>query len=303
MEESFCDLSIKDLIEVGAHFGHQTHRWNPKMRIYIFEEKNGLYIIDLAKTLNQLRKVLPQVCKVVKENKSILFVGTKKQAKCVIKEAAIEAGEFFVAERWLGGMLTNMITIRNSVKTLNKIERDLSQRTSYLTKKEIALLAKRRDKLLKNLEGVRYLKKNPGLMIVVDPGYEKIAVAEAKKLKIPVLALVDTNCDPTPIDYVIPCNDDSLKSIRLIINVIKDNIIKTKKQQGIEIVSPIRVIEQDLIQDLPPPAIYPEEEFNSSLSASLLAGVDGFDNDSEKDEDCVKDGILVKQDVSSEDPS
>lgn len=159
MEESFCDLSIKDLIEVGAHFGHQTHRWNPKMRIYIFEEKNGLYIIDLAKTLNQLRKVLPQVCKVVKENKSILFVGTKKQAKCVIKEAAIEAGEFFVAERWLGGMLTNMITIRNSVKTLNKIERDLSQRTSYLTKKEIALLAKRRDKLLKNLEGVRYLKK------------------------------------------------------------------------------------------------------------------------------------------------
>ena len=200
-------------------------------------------------------------------------------------------------------MLTNMITIRNSVKTLNKIERDLSQRTSYLTKKEIALLAKRRDKLLKNLEGVRYLKKNPGLMIVVDPGYEKIAVAEAKKLKIPVLALVDTNCDPTPIDYVIPCNDDSLKSIRLIINVIKDNIIKTKKQQGIEIVSPIRVIEQDLIQDLPPPAIYPEEEFNSSLSASLLAGVDGFDNDSEKDEDCVKDGILVKQDVSSEDPS
>ena len=194
------------------------------MRIYIFEEKNGLYIIDLAKTLNQLRKVLPQVCKVVKENKSILFVGTKKQAKCVIKEAAIEAGEFFVAERWLGGMLTNMITIRNSVKTLNKIERDLSQRTSYLTKKEIALLAKRRDKLLKNLEGVRYLKKNPGLMIVVDPGYEKIAVAEAKKLKIPVLALVDTNCDPDDVDYVIPGNDDAIRAVRLITGVMANAV-------------------------------------------------------------------------------
>ncbi|EPP36271.1 ribosomal protein S2 [Chlamydia psittaci 10_743_SC13] len=268
------------------------------MKIYIFEEKNGLYIIDLAKTLNQLRKVLPHICKVVKDNKSILFVGTKKQAKCVVKEAAIEAGEFFVAERWLGGMLTNMITIRNSVKTLNKIERDLAQRTSYLTKKEIALLGKRHDKLLKNLEGVRHLKKNPGMMIVVDPGYEKIAVAEAKKLKIPVLALVDTNCDPTPIDYVIPCNDDSLKSIRLIINVIKDNIIKTKQQHGIEIVSPIRVIEQDLMQDLPPPAIYPEEEFNSSFSASLLAGFDVESNDDEKNNMLAKQSVDNSEDYS-----
>ncbi|WP_231913652.1 30S ribosomal protein S2 [Chlamydia poikilotherma] len=229
-------------MEAGAHFGHQTRRWNPKMKLYIFEEKNGLYIINLAKTLYQLRHALPQVCKVIKENKPILFVGTKKQAKCVIKEAAIEAGEYFVAERWLGGMLTNMTTIRNSIKTLDKIEKDLTQNSSYLTKKEIALLGKRHQKLLKNLEGIRYLRKIPGLVIVVDPSYEKIAVAEAKKLGIPVLALVDTNCDPTPIDYVVPCNDDSLKSIRLIINAIKENIVNTKKKLGVEIVSPIKAL-------------------------------------------------------------
>ncbi|CAG9046250.1 30S ribosomal protein S2 [Chlamydia abortus] len=258
-EQPLCNPSVKDLMEAGAHFGHQTRRWNPKMKLYIFEEKNGLYIINLAKTLYQLRKALPQVCKVIKENKPILFVGTKKQAKCVIKEAAIEAGEYFVAERWLGGMLTNMTTIRNSIKTLDKIEKDLTQNSSYLTKKEIALLAKRHQKLLKNLEGIRYLKKAPGLVIVVDPSYEKIAVAEAKKLGIPVLALVDTNCDPTPIDYVIPCNDDSLKSIRLIISTVKDSIIDTKKNLGVEIVSPIKTLD---IQDSEDMDVYATDEDN-----------------------------------------
>lgn len=227
-------------MEAGAHFGHQTHRWNPKMRLYIFEEKSGLYIIHLAKTLQQLRKALPQVRKVVEENSPILFVGTKKQAKCVVREAAVESGEFFVSERWLGGMLTNMTTIRNSVRTLDKIEKELANDNNRLTKKEMALLAKRHQKLLRHLEGVRYLKRLPGLVVVVDPSYEKIAVAEANKLGIPVLALVDTNCDPSPINHVIPCNDDSLKSIRLIINVIKDNIIDVKKKLGVEIVSPIK---------------------------------------------------------------
>lgn len=228
-------------MEAGAHFGHQTRRWNPKMKLYIFEEKNGLYIINLAKTLSQLRKSLPVVRRAVEDNKSILFVGTKKQAKCVIREAAIESGEFFVAERWLGGMLTNMMTIRNSIKTLDKIERDLETNQGYLTKKEIALLAKRHQKLLRNLEGVRYMKRLPGLVVVVDPSYEKIAVAEANKLGIPVLALVDTNCDPSPIDHVVPCNDDSLKSIRLVVNVIKDNILDVKRKLGIEIVSPVKM--------------------------------------------------------------
>lgn len=235
-----CNLSIKDLMEAGAHFGHQTRRWNPKMKLYIFEEKNGLYIINLAKTLHQLRKALPYVRQAVEDNAPILFVGTKKQAKCVVREVAVESGEFFVAERWLGGMLTNMSTIRNSVRTLDKIEKELANENNCLTKKETALLAKRHQKLLRHLEGVRYLKRLPGLVVVVDPSYEKIAVAEANKLGIPVLALVDTNCDPSPINYVIPCNDDSLKSIRLIVNVIKDNIIDAKKKLGVEIVSPIK---------------------------------------------------------------
>ncbi|CRI33215.1 30S ribosomal protein S2 [Chlamydia pneumoniae] len=243
LESQSCKLTIKDLMSAGAHFGHQTRRWNPKMKLYIFEEKNGLYIINLAKTLQQLRNALPHIRKVIQDNKTVLFVGTKKQAKCVIREAAIEAGEFFIAERWLGGMLTNMTTIRNSIKTLDKIEKDLSRNQAYLTKKEAALLAKRHQKLLRNLEGIRYMKKAPGLLVVVDPSYEKIAVAEAKKLGIPVLALVDTNCDPTPIDHVIPCNDDSLKSIRLIINVIKENIIEAKHKLGIEIVSPVKSLE------------------------------------------------------------
>ncbi|WP_201456538.1 30S ribosomal protein S2 [Chlamydia sp. 17-3921] len=247
MDSQLYNLSIKDLIKAGAHFGHQTRRWNPKMKLYIFEEKNGLYIINLAKTLQQLRCAVPHVCRVIEENKTILFVGTKKQAKCVIREAAIEAGEFFVAERWLGGMLTNMATIRNSIKTLDKIEKNLARNQFHLTKKEMALLAKRHQKLLKNLEGIRFMKKLPGLLVVVDPSYEKIAVAEAKKLGIPVLALVDTNCDPTPINHVIPCNDDSLKSIRLIINVIKENIIQTKRKLGLEIVSPIKSLESNLL--------------------------------------------------------
>lgn len=237
--ESQCKITIKDLMDAGAHFGHQTRRWNPKMKVFIFEEKNGLYIIDLAKTLHQVRTALPKVQKVVEEGKSIFFVGTKKQAKCVIQDCAEACGEFYVCERWLGGMLTNMSTIHNSIKTLEKIEKELIQGQSYLTKKELALLAKKQQKLQRNLGGIRYAKKLPGLLVVVDPGYEKIAVAEAKKLGIPVIALVDTNCDPTPIDHVIPCNDDSLKSIRLIISEIKDAIIHAKQKLGIEI-APMR---------------------------------------------------------------
>lgn len=279
MESLICDISLRDLIEAGAHFGHQTRRWNPKMKIYIFEEKNGLHIINLAKTLQQLRHSLPFIRQVVEGNKSILFVGTKKQAKCVVRDAAIEAGEFFVSERWLGGMLTNMATIRNSVKTLDKIERNFEYNPSFFTKKEIALLAKKQQKIIKNLEGVRYMKKLPGLLIVVDPSYEKIAVAEARKLNIPVLALVDTNCDPTPIDHVIPCNDDSLKSIRLIINVIKENIIQVKKKLGITIVSPIKISAggfPSFTEEFDDSHPEEEEDTNSDQCEDLLAKK--FDN-------------------------
>ena len=221
-------ISVKDLLEAGAHFGHQTSRWNPKMKRFIFEERNGLYIIDLAKTLQQIRNAVEVVRDVVAKHKSILFVGTKKQAKAVIRELADKCGEFYVCERWLGGMLTNLQTIRQSIKKLERIEKRISTGGEGLTKKELSLLTKDQIKLEKNLSGVRAMRKPPGLVIVVDPSKEHLAVAEANKLGIPVMALVDTNCDPDPIEYVIACNDDALKSIKLIIETLAKAIIDKK---------------------------------------------------------------------------
>lgn len=225
-----AEITIKNLLEAGAHFGHQTSRWNPKMKRFIFEERNGLYIIDLAKTLQQVRNAAEIVKECVKKHKSILFVGTKKQAKGVVKELAEECGEFYVCERWLGGMLTNLSTIRQSIKKLDRIEKQIAAGGEGLTKKELSLLTKEQLKLDKNLSGVRSMRKLPGLVVVVDPSKEHIAVAEAKKLGIPVMGLVDTNCDPDPIDYVIACNDDALKSIKLIINTLTDVIAREKNE-------------------------------------------------------------------------
>jgi len=221
-------ITIKELLECGAHFGHQKRRWNPKMSRFIFETRNGIDIIDLAKTVQQIRDAVEVVRDVVSKRKSILFVGTKKQAKSVIKECAEAAGELYVSERWLGGLLTNLSTIRQSVKTLEKIEKKLAAGGEGWTKKEIGLMGKEQIKLNRNLSGVRAMRKQPGLLIVVDPSKEHIAVAEAKKLGIPVMALVDTNCDPDPIDYVIACNDDALKSIKLILDSITHGIIDRK---------------------------------------------------------------------------
>lgn len=224
------DVSVKDLLEAGAHFGHQKRRWNPKMKRFIFDIRNGLYIIDLAKTMHQLRECREVVEGVVSQRKSILFVGTKKQAKAVIRESAEACGEFYVCERWLGGMLTNMTTIRQSIKTLERIERKVTIGSEGLTKKELSLLAKEQEKLERNLSGVRAMRKVPGLLIVVDPSNEHIAIAEAKKLGIPIMALVDTNCNPDPIDYVIPCNDDALKSVKLIVQSLAQAIVDKKNE-------------------------------------------------------------------------
>lgn len=228
-------VTIKDLLESGAHFGHQRHRWNPKMKRFIFEERNGIYIIDLAKTIQQIRDAVNIVKETVKNRQSILFVGTKKQAKSVIRECAEEAGEFYMCERWLGGALTNLTTIRKSVKTLERIEKKVASGGEGLTKKELSLLSKHQTKLDRNLSGIRAMRKVPGLVIVVDPSREHIAVAEANKLGIPVMALVDTNCDPDPIDHVIACNDDALKSIRLVLKELMQAIIDTKNELYISV--------------------------------------------------------------------
>lgn len=223
-------VTIKELLEAGAHFGHQAHRWNPKMKRFIFEKRNGLYIIDLAKTLQQIRSAVEVVQQVIAQHKSILFVGTKKQAKAVLRELAEECGEFYVCERWLGGMLTNLATLRQSIKKLDQIEKRIASGGEGLTKKEMVLLGKDQIKLDRNLSGVRTMRKPPGLLIVVDPSKEHIAVAEANKLNIPVMALVDTNCDPDPIKYVIACNDDALKSIKIILQTLSHAIIEKKNE-------------------------------------------------------------------------
>jgi small subunit ribosomal protein S2 len=226
-------VTIKELLESGAHFGHQTRRWNPKMKRFIFEERNGIYIIDLAKTLQQIRAAALVVREMVGKRKSILFVGTKKQAKLVIQECAEECGEFYVCERWLGGALTNLSTIRKSVKTLENIEKRITSGGDGLTKKEMSMLTKEQTKLNRNLAGIRAMRKPPGLLVVVDPSKEHIAVAEANKLGIPVMALVDTNCDPDPIDYVIACNDDALKSIKVVLTALMQAIIDKKNDMNV----------------------------------------------------------------------
>ncbi|MCH9626786.1 MAG: 30S ribosomal protein S2 [Chlamydiales bacterium] len=226
------DVSIKDLLEAGAHFGHQKRRWNPKMSRFILEVRNGLYIIDLAKTLQLLRKGIELITQTVSDKKSILFVGTKKQAKSVIRECAEACGEFYVCERWLGGMLTNMSTIRNSIKTLEKVEHNLATGGEGFTKKEMVLLTKKQEKLERNLSGIRSMRKTPGLLVVVDPSHEHIAVAEARKLGIPILGLVDTNCDPDSVDHVIPCNDDALKSVKLIVQALTQAAIDQKNDSN-----------------------------------------------------------------------
>ncbi len=224
------EVAIKDLLEAGAHFGHQTQRWNPKMKLFIFGAKNGIHIIDLAKTVKQLKVAVDVVKDVIASNRSILFVGTKKAAKSTVRESAEACDEFYVCERWLGGTLTNLATIRQSVKKLERIEKRIAQGQEGITKKELSLLTKEQIKLEKNLSGVRGMRKVPGLLIIVDPSKEDIAVAEGRKLGIPIMALVDTNCNPDPIDYVIPCNDDAQRSIKLILDALTQAIIDKKNE-------------------------------------------------------------------------
>jgi small subunit ribosomal protein S2 len=233
-EEKNTKITLEALLEAGAHFGHQKYRWNPKMKKYIFEERNGIYIIDLSKTIQQLRNAEKKIEEVAKSKKPILFVGTKKQARSIVENCAKECEEYYVSHRWLGGMLTNLPTIKKSVKTLERIEKKIAAGGEGLTKKEISQLTKEQGKLEKNLSGIRALRKLPSLMVVVDPKEEHIAISEANKLGIPVIALVDTNCNPDCVDYVIACNDDSLKCIKLILEFFSDIIKNKKKESKIE---------------------------------------------------------------------
>ncbi len=219
-------IAMKDLLEAGVHFGHQTKRWNPKMKEYIFGERNGIYIIDLGKTVRLFREAEEFITQLAQGGRTILFVGTKRQAQDVIAEEAQRSGMFFVNERWLGGLLTNFATIQRSLGRLRDLETMATDgRYDTLSKKEIARNEKERRKLQKNLEGIRGMTRLPDAVFVVDTKKEKIAVDEARKLKVPVIGIVDTNCDPDEVDFVIPGNDDALRAIRLFASRIADAVV------------------------------------------------------------------------------
>ncbi len=225
-------ITIKELLEAGVHFGHQTHRWNPKMKKYIFESRNGIYIIDLQKTAVQLEEAYKFIRDIVSSGQEVLFVGTKKQAKECIKEAANKCGMYYVNERWLGGTLTNFVTIKKSISRLNEIEKQEEEGfLENFTKKEVVKIGNEKAKLKKYLEGIRDMKKIPGVVFIVDPKREKIAIMEAKKLKISVIALVDTNCDPDLIDIPIPGNDDAMRTIALMTGKIADAALEGTEEK------------------------------------------------------------------------
>ena len=219
-------ISMKQLLEAGVHFGHQTRRWNPKMAPYIFTERNGIYIIDLQKTVRKLEEAYNFVRDLSTEGKSVLFVGTKKQAQESIREEATRAGAFYVNARWLGGMLTNFATIRTRVKRMEELEAmDADGRMALLPKKEQILLHKELAKLQTNLNGIRNMKKVPDAIFVIDTNREGIALHEAHRLNIPVVGTLDTNCDPDDVDYGIPANDDAIRSVRLLADFMADAVI------------------------------------------------------------------------------
>ena len=223
-------VSMKQLLEAGVHFGHQTRRWNPKMATYIFTERNGIYIIDLQKTVKKLEEAYSFVKDVAADGKSILFVGTKKQAQDAIREESARCGMFYVNSRWLGGMLTNFKTMRSRVERMNQLKKMQEDGTfDMLPKKEVIKLLHELEKLEKYLGGVKEMKQLPGAIFVVDPRKEHNAIAEAKKLGIPVVAIVDTNCDPDEADYAIPGNDDAIRAIRLISGVMANAVIEGKQ--------------------------------------------------------------------------
>ena len=224
-------ISMKQLLEAGVHFGHQTRRWNPKMKRFIFTERNGIYIIDLQKTVKEVEKAYYFVRDIAMDNKSVLFVGTKKQAQDSIESEAKRCGQFYVANRWLGGMLTNFKTMRSRVARLNKIEdMETNGDMELLPKKEVIQLMHEKEKLLKNLGGIREMKDLPGALFIVDPRKERIAIAEARNLGIPVVAIVDTNCDPDEVDYP----DDAIRAVKLIASKMADAVLEGKQGEQME---------------------------------------------------------------------
>lgn len=229
-------VTMKNLLESGVHFGHQVKRWDPRMKKYIFAERNGIHIIDLQKTIAAIKDGYDEVRRVVASNKSILFVGTKKQAQQAVQKEAERCGMFYVNNRWLGGMLTNFSTIKKSLQRLKKIEKmEIDGTFDNLTKKEVAALQKEKSKLEKNLGGIKEMKELPGAIFIIDTHKEQLAVAEARRMGIPIIAVVDTNCNPEGIDFPIPGNDDAIRAISLFTSIIANAVIESDNEAGLKI--------------------------------------------------------------------
>ncbi|MEI7750953.1 MAG: 30S ribosomal protein S2 [Candidatus Omnitrophota bacterium] len=269
-------ITIKQLLEAGVHFGHQTSRWNPKMKKYIFGERNGIYIINLELTLGCLEKALLFLKQVAAEGKDVLFVGTKKQAQIPLKEAAAACGMPYVNQRWLGGMLTNFETIRKSIKKLDaidKMEQDGS--FQFITKKEIGSLKKEREKLIKNLSGIREMRKVPGAVFVIDAELEKISIAEAQKLGVPVVAVLDTNGNPDNIEYPLPGNDDAIKAVKLFCESVSAALMEGRKEFQKVAQDKADAIQAELAADeaVDTEAALDEDMIAEKLDPKILAGV------------------------------
>jgi len=239
-------VTMKNLLESGVHFGHQTKRWDPRMKKYIFAERNGIHIIDLQKTIASIKEAYEVVRQTVLSGRSVLMVGTKKQAQQTVEREAKRAGMFYVNNRWLGGMLTNFSTIRKSILRLNKIEKmEVDGTFESLTKKEISRLMKEKSRLEKNLGGIKEMKNPPGIIFIIDTRKEAIAVAEALRMGIPIIAIVDTNCNPEQIDYPIPGNDDAIRAITLFTQIIANAVIEAENEVGLEVIETLQDEEEE----------------------------------------------------------
>jgi small subunit ribosomal protein S2 len=269
-------ISMKELLEAGVHFGHQTRRWNPKMKEYIFGERNGIYIIDLQKTLKLFKDAMRYVGEMAAQGKTVLFVGTKRQAQEAIAEEATRAGQYYVNQRWLGGLLTNMATVQKSIKRLKELDAMATEGNwDGRAKKEIVRLERERKHLNLNLSGIKDMKGLPDVLFVIDSNKEAIAVEEARKLGIQVVAVVDTNCDPTKVDYVIPGNDDALRAIRLFTTKIADAVVEGRQLASEQDFAAEKIVSDETpVEDIPEYAQFIDPKFSEQLMSESMPDED-----------------------------
>jgi small subunit ribosomal protein S2 len=289
-EEFVAVVTMKSLLESGVHFGHQVKRWDPRMKKYIFAERNGIHIIDLQKTIQAIKDAYDAVRKTVSSGKTVLFVGTKKQAQQAIQKEAERCGMFYVNNRWLGGMLTNFVTIKKSLLRLKKLEKmEIDGTFENLTKKEIASLGKERAKLQKNLGGIKEMKDPPGILFIIDTRKESIAVAEAKRQGLPIIAVVDTNCNPEGINYPIPGNDDAIRAITLFTQIVANAVVEADNEAGLKIIETLGD-EDENIEEIMTDVSIKEEDREIDI-ASYSAGAEARDTETAPEHE--DDGLPV----------